>query len=401
MEKGRLVTQQSSSTLAASLRGGRRASWPAWAAILGGWILLSLFFAPEVYLHSLYKRQPIPLGEAFLLTAANTAIAAAFVPAIVWLTRRFPLGRGSWIRGLRAHVPACLAFSLAHSCLYAVLCYASPEHFRILFVRFHPNFVTYWAIVGFTEALDYFRKYRERERQLTQAQLELLKSQLQPHFLFNTLHTVSAMMHVDMKIADRMISKLSDLLRLALDGIGKHEATLRQEVEFVQRYLEIERIRFAEDLVLKLELDPEGLDCLVPSMLLQPIVENSVRHGFRRRKRSGVIVIQAYRRGGTLVLRVQDNGAGLSREPAAPQRAGLGLVNIRRRLEQLYPGRHRFDLQNRAAGGAVAVIEIPFRRAGVKEPPAALDTPNEYASIDRGRRAVGAEAHCDDARRRG
>jgi LytS/YehU family sensor histidine kinase len=246
-------------------------------------------------------------------------------------------------------------FSLGHAWLYWLVCYADSALSATLFQRFHSNLITYWAIVAVTAAFDYFAKYRERERELREAQLTLLKSQLHPHFLFNTLHTISAMMHEDLAGADRMVSRLSDLLRLTLEHIGRHEVTLREELEVLKSYFEIERVRFHESLRLAVEVDPEVLDALVPSMILQPLVENSIRHGFGARKYAGSVTVRASRRDDTLVVRVLDDGVGLSVQRASSVQEGLGLANTRRRLENLYPapgcgesprrwrGRHRGD----------------------------------------------------------
>ncbi len=367
-----------------------RNPWIRWAVILGGWTLLSVVLAPEVYLYFLYKGEPISWVHTALLTAANTGIAALFVPAIVWLTHRFPFERRVWARSLLVHVPACFAFSISHSFLYAGLCYASPTVFHIMFLRFHPNLITYWAVAGFAQALTWFERAQERERQLARAQLELLRQQLHPHFLFNTLHAVSAMMHEDLKGADQMISRLSDLLRLALSHIGRHEVPLREELEFVEKYLEIERVRFQERLALKLQIEPETLDALVPSMILQPLVENSIRHGFGLNRAAGAIVIRAGRREGRLLLHIADNGRGF---PPGRQRGGLGLENIRKRLEQLYSRRQVFQLDNASGGGAIVSIEIPFHTAsGFEQPVYSEIASHEDPGVDRGRRAVGAQA---------
>lgn len=363
-----------------------RRPWAMWVMILGGWTLLSLFFAPEIYLYFLYRQEPLTWRNALALTVVNTAIAAAFAPAIVWLTHRFPFERGRWARSLMVHMPACLVFSLAHASLYAASCYASPQLFHVLFVRFHPNLITYWAIVGFTEAINYFQKNQEHERQLAQAQLELLKSQLHPHFLFNTLHTVSAMMHEDVKAADRMVSRLSDLLRLTLENIGRHEVPLKQELDFVQRYLEIERIRFQERLELTLRIDPETFDAMVPSMVLQPLVENCIRHGFGSHRSTGAIVVHAHRQERSLMLQVMDNGGGLPGGGLQSFREGLGLTNTRRRLQQMYGSEHRFQLESPPNGGVVVTLEIPFHTAATEETPGIPELmAHEDPCTDRGR----------------
>ena len=267
----------------------------------------------------------------------------------------------------------------------------------MLFIRFHPNLLTYWAIVGFTQALDYFRRYTDREKQLAQAELHLLRSQLQPHFLFNTLHTISAMMHEDVNAADRMINRLSDLLRLTLESIGEHEVPLRQEIEFLKAYVEIERIRFQERLTLVVDVSPEALDAMVPSMILQPLAENSIRHGFASHNISGRIKVEAGRRDDRLILRVLDNGPGFPMATLSDSSEGLGLLNTQRRLEQLYLGVYRFELQNSPNGGAFLMMEIPFRIPSMRSsghiPGSTFHEDSEDSDPDRGRRALGAETN--------
>ena len=361
-----------------------------WALFILGWAALSLLFAPEAYLSFYLRRSPISWRETLELTVLNSGIALFFIPFIVWVTRRVPLERRHWQRALAAHIPACLAFSIGHSCLYALACQAWNDVGGTLFYRFHPNLVTYWAVVGFTQAFDYFRKYQEREREVRQLQLELLKAQLHPHFLFNTLHTISAMMHQDVKGADRMIQRLSELLRLTLAHIGKAEVTLAEELHFVEMYLEIERVRFGGELQTSIEVSPEALEALVPALFLQPLVENCVRHGLSARQRNALIVIRAVREGELLILGILDNGRGLAR--SMPIREGLGLSNTRKRLKQLYPDAHAFRVEPRDTGGVAVTAEIPFRTARALAEVIEEGTSNDHQYGDRGRRTLGANA---------
>ncbi len=336
-----------------------RMTWAHWVSLFGAWTLLSVFFAPELYLFFVYRKENIGWGHALILSLANTAIAAVLVPAVVWLAVRFPLGRSTWKKALAVHAPACLVFSVVHSSLYAALCFASPA-FHVLFSRFHPNLLTYWAVVGFVEAFRYFRAYSERERTLANMQLELMRAQLQPHFLFNTLHTVSSMMHEDVALADRMINRLSELLRMTVDRIGRHEAALSEEMDFVRGYFEIEQVRFGDHIRLEAAATPEALAALAPSMGLQPLVENSIRHGFRAHGLGGVIRIDAFASARRLVVRVTDDGAG----PRAFARAGgMGIPNVRARLSQLYGEAHTFTLERVEPHGFLAQFEIPLRGA--------------------------------------
>jgi hypothetical protein len=151
-----------------------RARWRRWTLFLVGWAALSLLFAPEAYLSFYFRRVPISWPETLQLTLVNSLIALLFVPGIVWLTRRFPFERGRWHRSAAVHVPACLAFSGLHSVLYAIACHAWYDVGSTLFYRFHPNLLTYWAFVGFTQAYDYFRKYQQREREIGRLTLQAL-----------------------------------------------------------------------------------------------------------------------------------------------------------------------------------------------------------------------------------
>ncbi len=372
-----------------------------WILFVLGWAILSMLFVPETYLFFLYRGETISWTRTMALTLANAGIAFLFMPLIVWLTRRFPLEQRAWRRSIFVHIPACLVFSLSHSWLYAALCYASPGLFHMLFIRFHPNLLTYWGVVGFTQALDYFRRYTDREKQLAQAELHLLKSQLHPHFLFNTLNTIAAMMHEDVQGADRMIHRLSNLLRLTLDSIGEHEVSLRQELEFLKAYVEIECIRFQERLTLILDVSPEVLDAMVPSMLLQPLAENSIQHGFAARESAGKIEIRATRHADRLLLTVLDDGPGFPMQALTDFGFGLGLLNTQRRLEQLYRGVYRFELQNAPQSGARLTIEIPYHVQSI-ESSAQFGGPRFHEkSADsnpyRGRRTLGAAANCGAA----
>jgi LytS/YehU family sensor histidine kinase len=282
--------------------------------------------------------------------------------------------------------------------LYALACHAWNDPGGTLFYRFHPNLLTYWAFVGFTQAFDYFRKYQEREREITRLSLEMLKAQMQPHFLFNTLHTISAMMHVDVKRADRMLSRLSSLLRMTLANIGRQEVRLADELAFVEAYLDIERERFGEHLAMRIEVADEALEALVPALFLQPLVENCIRHGFAAPATDGSISIGAVRDGERLLLTVADDGRGLAHQPP---REGLGLSNSRMRLLQLYGDQHGLRIEARDAGGVLVTVAIPFHTCDTET---TTDRTTEVLSHghpdpDRGRRAVGANPPRVPARR--
>ena len=202
------------------------------------------------------------------------------------------------------------------------------------------------------------------EAKLAQTQLQVLKMQLHPHFLFNTLNAISALIHQDVELADRMIARLGDLLRTTLDNANQQEVPFKQELGFIQPYLEIEKARLGPRLTVDLEIDPAVLDALVPNLILQPLVENAIRHGIASRIEPGRVEISSSRGpdGRFLQLEIKDDGRGVDSDSEVKTRRGVGLTNIRARLEQLYGTEHRFTFENQAAGGVRVQISLPFRR---------------------------------------
>jgi signal transduction histidine kinase len=227
---------------------------------------------------------------------------------------------------------------------------------------------TYLPIVLIAHALSYYGRFRDRdlhsaklETLLARSRLQTLKSHLQPHFLFNTMHSISALMLTDVKAADKMMTRLSDLLRMSLETDEIQTTTLRHELEFLAGYLEIEKIRLEERLNVVVDVPPEILDTRVPHLTLQPLVENAVRHGVSRLSSGGTIWITARRDGRELELRVRDNGPGLVEAAGVPVKTGLGLRTTRERLMTLYGGEQSVDVHNSPGGGAEACVRIPFR----------------------------------------
>jgi LytS/YehU family sensor histidine kinase len=213
----------------------------------------------------------------------------------------------------------------------------------------------------------YRRKAEERalrvaqlDRRLAEAKLEALQRQLHPHFLFNTLNTISGLMHQDVQAADLMIDRLSDLLRTTLDTSGVQEVPLKQELATLQTYLDIEQTRFRDRLSVRLDVDAGVQDALVPNFLLQPLVENAIRHGIGPLARPGRIDIRAYRHGADLQLEVRDTGLGLPPDRLIALNKGVGLANTRARLEHLYGTAHQFVFSNIDGGGFSVRVAIPF-----------------------------------------
>jgi two-component system LytT family sensor kinase len=344
-------------------------------AVFLAWTLVGLVGVCQWYLLRLSAGIPLHWGGFLAGTFQSCWLWAAFTPAIVRLARRFRLERGSWARNLLLHFGFSLGFGFLDTLVGAgidLLVPLGPQ--RPLLIAFlGQSFIeifSYFAVVAIAHAVDYYALFHEREvaasrleAQLLSAQLQSLEMQLRPHFLFNTLHTVASLVRTRRNAdAVRMIAGLSDLLRSSLRPDAAAEVPLREELAFVQRYLEIERIRFQDRLRTRITAGPEVLDALVPSLILQPLVENAIRHGIELRAAPGEIVLEADRQNGTLRLRVQDSSSGSSIVSPGRSGTGIGLSNTQARLRHLYGDRQHFELAATPEGGAVARIELPFHR---------------------------------------
>jgi two-component system, LytTR family, sensor kinase len=234
--------------------------------------------------------------------------------------------------------------------------------------------VVYLGTISLCHTVRLFRRSQERERRalelesnLNQAKLDLLRMQLNPHFLFNTLNAISTLVHTNPDTADNMIGDLSELLRASLSTQGEQEVPLHRELEFLQRYLDIEQTRFGNRLCIQRDIDPALLNALVPTLILQPLVENAIRHGFEPTLGIGTIHIRAARNDKSLELCVSDNGKGLENNSSLSahksEGRGIGLANTRARLEELYGSNQRFGIANCEQGGCIVSLELPFHEA--------------------------------------
>jgi two-component system, LytTR family, sensor kinase len=311
------------------------------------------------------------------------------VPLIIRNAQRYPVDKQKWLRSLLIHSSFCLLFSLIHLTLYVTtarivggqvwmdLAEKTPGGFlpvlwKLLTSPFMVNFrlrlLIYAIIVLVSLTVDYYKRLQHRElelskleKQLADAQLQALKMQLHPHFLFNTLNSVSALMYKDVNAAEEMIGKLTNFLNMTLESSASQEVTLKKELDFLNYYLQIEQIRFQDRLAVEMKIDPAALDARVPNLIMQPIVENAIRHGIATRASQGCIKICASRINGIVQLQVQDNGPGLD-APNTEIREGVGLSNTRLRLQQIYGEAYRFDLTNSPEGGVVATVELPYQK---------------------------------------
>jgi signal transduction histidine kinase len=328
---------------------------------------------------SLFTDRETPFYILLELNVTYWYAWAILVPVILWMARRYRFGRQNWKRAAAMHALGVLGCTFTHAAVWTTARVIIMKSFdgrtvdwwmsfrELSFLQFDWEMMTYWAIVGLSHALDFHRESQDRElasaqleTRLAEAQLQALQRQLHPHFLFNTLHTISALMHRDTEAADAMLARLSDLLRLTLDRVGTQQVALKDELDFVQKYLHIEQTRFADRLQVSTAIEPDTLDASVPNLVLQPLVENALRHGIGPKVGGGTVEIIARRLGETLQLAVRDNGAGLSTDAMNAFNTGVGVSNTRSRLQHLYPGRHRFDFETPPGGGLAVTIELPY-----------------------------------------
>jgi two-component system LytT family sensor kinase len=324
-----------------------------------------------------------PIALAFI----ESWIWAALTPFVFWLSSRFSVERSRWV----VHIPALLAIGVVISVIvYSGLAEVREQFFETavahrptptLFAplrdigrfRFVNHFLVFMAVLIAGYARKYFIRDQLRIReanalgaraallqvQLADARLDALRMQLNPHFLFNTLHAIAALVERDPAGVRRMIARLSELLRLTMDSEAEHEVTLDQELSFLRRYIDIMEVRFQGRLRTSIDAGEETLEAFVPRLILQPIVENALEHGAARATGEGVVAITAQQRGDDLVITVINNGPGV--EPAAA--TGVGLGNTRARLTELYGDAASFTLTSRSEGGATAEMILPFRTA--------------------------------------
>jgi two-component system, LytTR family, sensor kinase len=341
----------------------------AWLAVFGGWTALALFFAASTSLTYRSTGRPANWSLTIRRSLSEWWLWALLTPLVVFLSRRFPLRRGRLARHVALHVLFGIVIAalktIADRALFAML---TGFWMYLLASTFALQFVIYGALVAAAHSVEYYRRSREREQleaQLAETRLQMLSMQLQPHFLFNTLNTIAEMVHEDPDKADAMIAGLSDLLRRTLELGSMQEITLDEEIDLVSRYLAIQEARFGDRLRVGIDVPDEVRRARVPALLLQPIVENAIRHGLGARLDAGRIDVVA-RAGATAVtITVTDDGSGDTADNGRPvdgaqgrvERVGLG--NTRARLDAMYGGRAALTLAKADGRGTRVTIEIP------------------------------------------
>jgi two-component system, LytTR family, sensor kinase len=355
--------------------------WPLLFAIATVFGISSTFQAYWKDTLSNEHMMPHAIQHLIVLNLAYWYVPALFTPAIMGFAVRHPLSRRSWPATLPLHIAFALSYSVVHTAAMMGLrialmgkeTLARPETgwlvsaLREYFSQLDWLLTTYLFLTGVGYALVYRRESESRalnaaqlETRLVEAQLQSLQRQLHPHFLFNTLNTISGLIRSDPDGADKMIDRLGDLLRMTLHKSGIQEVPLKEELEVLEKYVEIEQTRFGNRLNIEMHIQPETLDAQLPSLLLQPLVENAIRHGIAPNVRPGWIAVHASRDEGELLLQIRDSGDGLPPDRLMALNRGVGLDNTRARLEHLYRDRYQFTFSNLERGFCVT-IRIPFQ----------------------------------------
>jgi two-component system, LytTR family, sensor kinase len=365
--------------------------------LLGVWTILAVLFTPQTYLLNLRSVEPLTWWEALASNLVIFYLWALLTPMVWFLGKSLPIERPRQILSFSLLFILGFPVSLLHLILLQqsghlllgwIKLYQSPVPIVTLLVGMGAsNIMLYWVVIIASQADIYFRRYTAREQYLIRAQLQALRTQLNPHFLFNTLNAISQLLYDNVEEAERTISRLSDLLRLSLKSEQTQEVTLREELDFLRMYLEIQQTLMQDRLHIVWRVLPETLDAFVPNMILQPLAENSIRHGIAPRIAGGKLKIVATREDRWLILRICDDGIGLNAANRKTKQFGIGVSNTKKRLRHLYGKECEFSILPATEGnGTVAILKIPFKlsdKGKVYE--------NSY--FDSRRYVIGEEAH--------
>lgn len=351
------------------------------------WLVIFLFFTfigimnfNRFYTNELAEGDAPNFYHYFINEMTGAYAVMALLPLLFYFFKKFPLLRDSWRTRLPLYLLATVAFGFCHTMLmflsrkviYALALQTDYDYGRLglrFLMEYNHQFFTFWIIYGIVFLVGMMREHQrqklkavELEQQLTKARLQTLQMQLNPHFLFNTLNLISSTMYDDVAAADKMLANLSDMLRMTLKLENRDEHSLAKELELLHGYLDIMSARFADQLRIKLDIAAGTQDALVPAFILQPLVENSIRHSLETLHRVE-IEITSRRADDDMILSVKDNGPGISAEAKQVFKNGVGLSNTAERLEKLYGNAHRFYWENITGGGLQIVAAFPFRLA--------------------------------------
>lgn len=352
---------------------------PRWVKIWTLWTVYGLLTAVQTHYRYAVIDRPFSWWHSILAEVSFAWIWALATPFVLWMAERFPIGKSRWWFNCSAHLACAVVLGILTKALWdasihplvhpdMAQTWAPGNALQMSLLSLDYGVLHYGIVLLAQLSSTYFlRAEKDRlrasrlEAELARAQLQALKMQLHPHFLFNTLNTISEMIHEDPDTAERMVIRLSDFLRLTLDHLGVPEVPLMTEIDFLKRYLEIEKMRFEDRLEVEFDVEPAALHGRVPNLILQPIVENALKHGLSKIAGTGRLRIRAKSAGGKLFLRVLDNGPGIASGGRPKLKEGIGITNTRRRLHQAYGRDHIFSISNADGGGCQVTIELPMR----------------------------------------
>jgi two-component system LytT family sensor kinase len=345
--------------------------WQTWAFSLAGWTIYAILDSAGSYAIMMARAENPVLYRVAIWNFAEAYIWVLFTPLIYAMALRYGFNRESWKKSLAIHIPLSLlvaalgAWMLIHMAMFFGWSDTSVPFTTRLMSLGLQDLPRYFVTLG----VAYCVRLREREAEssqlearLAQAQLEILKNQMEPHFLFNALNSIAALTRIDPAAAERMTLKLAAFLRVSLDCAGSQEIPLKQELDFLQNYLDIQQTRFRDRLTVHLDVDSNLLSAPVPSLILQPLVENAIRHGIAKSAAPGHVNITAARSNGSIKIEIADNGEGVTDDPTQ-RHEGFGLRNTRARLQQLYGERQHLHLENAPGGGCRVSLMIPLAHA--------------------------------------
>ena len=348
--------------------GGSHERW----LLPAGWALAVLLFAIQWYAYDVTRGTASPYIDYLGWSCLMWALA----PAVLWFVRRHPLESPRWRDSIALHLIVSIALSVFQVLIEASIAWLRHTHglaFQASLAHYFRQHVqlyllTYWALVAVAHFYRIHDRARERqlraarlEAQLSAARLQALRSQLQPHFLFNTLHAAVALVHENPDAVEDILVRLSTLLRASLTELHVQEVPLQKELEFLECYIGIQQRRFGERLRVDVHFAPSVLDCAVPSLVLQPLVENAIRHGIGTHKESDVVTVNASQEGGQLVLEIINRSSELHEAPEQLMARGVGLANTRARLRQLHGHRQTMQLLNLQPRGVCVRLTLPVR----------------------------------------
>ncbi len=355
--------------------------WIRIAVTVAGWALLGFVLSIELYFNGRagMKGEPIDFWELAIPQFVRAAMWASLAPLILQLRKKMPLHRGGWLGGVTYH----LLFSFTIMAVYYLGRMASyhlflwPEEMaqhgfweaaqRGFYGRNIIDMGYYWAVLGFGYSFEIYQKYKHEElrsaqleARLVETELKVLREQLRPHFLFNTMNTIAVLVREGKNdAAVTLLAQLSALLRMSLDPARAHEVTLREELDFLERYVEIQQARFSDRLTVRIAIEPAAMLARIPNLLLQPLVENAILHGIAPKTTPGCVEVSGRVAEGRLHLEVCDDGPGLP--PGRAGREGVGLANTRARLEKIYGSAHQLTFRSEPGKGVSVQISLPCR----------------------------------------